>query len=96
MKTVYGARDPVFGVSASWTDPTPCITLTPTLSRKRERGRGGRKTSTDTAHRSEWPLFLPLPLAGEGWGEGPYRRERINSLLACMSAKIISNYLGQE
>src|SRR5262245_26945177 len=38
--------------------PTRCgplrDTLTPTLSRKRERGK-----------------VLPLPLAGEGWGEGP-------------------------
>jgi electron transfer flavoprotein beta subunit len=43
--------------------------LTPTLSRAREREHEGNSA----------PAFLPLPLAGEGWGEGhlvPTRKRR--------------------
>jgi hypothetical protein len=44
--------------------------LTPALSRKRERGRNvtARAAAFHRARRS--PFAPPLPLAGEGWGEG--------------------------
>jgi hypothetical protein len=45
-------------------------TLTPTLSRKRERESTGVLSTLSRKREGESTGVLPLPLAGEGWGEG--------------------------
>jgi len=48
-------------------------TLTPTLSRKREKGYFPSRRCIRTLRHFPQPearALLPLPLAGEGWGEG--------------------------
>jgi len=53
--------------------------LTPALSRK--AGEGARKDSPASGRRRKRGLFRPpLPLAGEGWGEGDTRGVILDSI----------------